>query len=61
MSKPKKMGRPKLPKAEVRKVFPLRISDAERASYEKAAKSAGIATPAWMRGTLNGKTKLGGF
>lgn len=52
MSKPKKMGRPRLPKADVRKVFPVRLSDSERALFEQAAKVKGVTVPEWIRTTL---------
>lgn len=52
MSAKKKMGRPKLPKGDARKVFPLRLSDNERKAYEAAARAAGQALPDWMRTTL---------
>ena len=53
MKKDKKvMGRPKLPSEDVRKVFPLRLSDSERVLVEKAAKKAGEKPVAWARNAL---------
>lgn len=52
-----KIGRPKLPKGELRKVFPLRLSDAERADYESAAERSGQKLPKWMRSTLTAAAK----
>jgi hypothetical protein len=57
MSKKKKMGRPKLPKGEAREVFPLRLSAAERALYERASSEKGLSLPDWMRTTLTNASK----
>lgn len=55
MSKPKKMGRPKLPKGEARKSFPFRLSDNERALYHNAAAVEALPLPDWIRKTLTEK------
>ena len=52
MSKPKKMGRPKLPDGEARKVFPIRVSDKERAHFQNAAAIEALSLPDWVRKTL---------
>lgn len=52
MSKKSKMGRPKLPKGEARKVFPIRLSDPERLAVEDAAKKAGLRPSEWARNVL---------
>lgn len=48
----RKRGRPKLPKHKARKVFPLRVSDEERANMERAAKRAGKKLSEWARDRL---------
>lgn len=48
----KKLGRPKLSDRKVRKVFPLRISDEERAKMERSAKRAGEKLSEWARNRL---------
>ena len=57
MSMKSKIGRPKLPEGEAKKVFPLRLSTLERASYEAAAKRDGVSLPDWMRTTLTKAAK----
>jgi hypothetical protein len=53
MKKDKKiMGRPKLPAGDVRKVFPLRLSDSERKRIEKAARQKKEKPTEWARNTL---------
>lgn len=52
MTKSKKMGRPKLPKAEVRNVFSLRFSTTERRQIEAKAKREGKPVTRWARNTL---------
>lgn len=54
----KKLGRPKLPKKEVRTVFHLRLSETERALYDAAAKSRDVKLPKWIRETLTKEAKL---
>jgi predicted HicB family RNase H-like nuclease len=48
----KKLGRPALPKKQVRKVFPIRLSDHERAAIEKAAKRDKQKLSLWVRNAL---------
>lgn len=54
MSKKSKMGRPKLPKGEAKKVFPIRLSDSERRAVEDAAKRAGLRPSEWARNVMLG-------
>lgn len=52
--KPKKAGRPKLPKGEAKGiVLQSRVQPAEKAAYQKAAKTAGVDLSTWVRETLN--------
>ena len=47
------MGRPKLPKAEVRKpALSVRLTDKELKAVEKAAKAAGMGLTVWATNTL---------
>jgi hypothetical protein len=46
------MGRPKLPKDEVRKVFPIRLNAKEREIVKQAAKAAGLGPAEWARKKL---------
>ena len=49
-----KVGRPKMPKGEAKAiVLQSRVQPAEKAAYQKAAKSAGIDLSTWIRQTLN--------
>jgi len=48
----KKIGRPKLPKNEARKVFSLRFSAIERKRIEDAADKAKQPVTQWARETL---------
>ena len=52
MSEPKKMGRPKLPTSEVRKVVPLRLSAKEHAMMIVAAEAKMLGLGNWMRTVL---------
>ena len=52
-----KIGRPKLPKGEVRSVYPLRLSDAEREQYEAKANAENLSLPKWMRKVLTQASK----
>ena len=47
-----KAGRPKLPKNELRTVFPLRLSKDERESVKAAANAAGEKAAQWARNQL---------
>jgi hypothetical protein len=49
----RKVGRPSLPKNEVKKVTPVRLLDREKNAYEKAAQKAGMSFSEWVRRTLN--------
>jgi len=51
-NKKSKMGRPKLPKDEKRKVFSLRVSKQEWGRIKDAAKKAGKPETKWARETL---------
>ena len=52
--KRKKVGRPPLAKGEAKAiVLQSRVQPAEKAAYQKAAKSAGVDLSAWIRQTLN--------
>lgn len=55
--KPKKMGRPPLPKGEARELFTFRLSPNEQALYESAAKVAKESLHDWMRNTLTRSAK----
>jgi predicted HicB family RNase H-like nuclease len=52
--KKQKVGRPKLAKGEAKAVvLQSRIQPAEKAAYQRAAKSAGVDLSTWVRETLN--------
>jgi predicted HicB family RNase H-like nuclease len=46
------MGRPKLPDGEARKLFSIRLSEKEKAAFEKAAKAEKKSLSDWVRKTL---------
>ncbi|HYJ87818.1 MAG TPA: hypothetical protein VEW46_17270 [Pyrinomonadaceae bacterium] len=49
-----KVGRPRLPKGEAKGiVLQSRVQLAEKAAYQKAAKSEGVDLSTWVRQTLN--------
>jgi predicted HicB family RNase H-like nuclease len=51
--KPKKVGRPKLPKGEAKgKLVALRLSDAEVKRVNAAAKAKKLSVSEWIRSTL---------
>jgi predicted HicB family RNase H-like nuclease len=53
LAKKRKVGRPPLPKHEVReKITPIRLQENERAAFEKAAQKAGLSLSEWIRQTL---------
>jgi hypothetical protein len=53
-SKPKKMGRPKLPKGEAMgKIVPIRFNADDLKKVTAAAKSKKLTVSEWIRGTLN--------
>ena len=52
--KKKSVGRPPLAKGEAKAiVLQSRVQPAEKASYQKAAKAAGVDLSTWVRDTLN--------
>jgi hypothetical protein len=49
--KPKKVGRPRLPKGEAKgRIVPIRFTKAEVARLNKAAKSSDKSVSEWIRG-----------
>jgi hypothetical protein len=51
--KPKKMGRPKLPKGEAKgRVVPIRFNPADLKRVEAAAKASKKTVSEWIRGTV---------
>jgi predicted HicB family RNase H-like nuclease len=51
--KPRKVGRPKLPKGEAKgKIVPVRFSAEERKAIEAAAKAEKLSLSEWIRSTL---------
>lgn len=53
MPKPKKMGRPVLPKGEAKaKIMPVRLNPDDRKRIEKAAQTKGQTVSQWVRSTL---------
>jgi len=53
MPKPKKVGRPVLPKGEAKaKIMPVRLSPDDRKRIEKAAKDSKQTVSQWVRSTL---------
>jgi predicted HicB family RNase H-like nuclease len=48
----RKVGRPSLPKGEVKEVTPIRFPKIEKAMFEKAAKKAGLSFSEWVRQSL---------
>ena len=50
--KKNKMGRPKLPKGEAKKIFSLRLSGNERDKIKDAAKKDGERVTKWARKAL---------
>ena len=60
-TKPKKRGRPTLPKGEAKtKYVPVRFSDAELKAFTKAAeKSTHKTLSAWIRNTLRDAVESG--
>jgi hypothetical protein len=51
-------GRPPIAPEDIRKVFPIRLSDDERKAIEEAAQRDGKAATTWARETLLKGTKL---
>jgi len=53
--KKRSVGRPSLPKDEVKvKVTPVRLKGDEQAAFKRAAQNAGLSLSEWIRQTLNG-------
>jgi predicted DNA binding CopG/RHH family protein len=53
-TKPKKVGRPKLPKGEAKgRIVPVRFSSDEVKRIEAAASAKDMRVSEWIRGTLN--------
>jgi hypothetical protein len=50
--KKRKVGRPKLPKGEVKNVIAIRLSDSEKQEYEQRAERAGLRLSDWIREAL---------
>lgn len=50
--KKRKVGRPKLPKAEVKHVVAIRLSDLEKRDYEEEASLVGLSLSDWVRQTI---------
>jgi hypothetical protein len=50
--KKRKVGRPKLPKAQVKNVIAIRLSDSEKRDYEERASRLGLSLSDWIRQTL---------
>ena len=56
----KKVGRPKFAKGEAKAiVLQSRVQPAEKAAYQKAAKSKGVDLSTWVRETLNAAVENG--
>src|SRR6185295_13010120 len=54
----KKMGRPPIdPTGAMGRVFQIRLTDAERAEYDRAATRAGVKLAAWIRDRLSRAAK----
>jgi predicted HicB family RNase H-like nuclease len=54
LSKPKKVGRPKLPKGEAKgKIVALRLNPEDVKKYTTAAKTKNLSVSEWIRSTLN--------
>lgn len=52
--KPKKMGRPKLPKGEAKgRIVPIRFNAGDIKRVEAAARASRKTVSEWIRGTLN--------
>jgi hypothetical protein len=52
-NKPRKVGRPKLPKGEAKgRIVPIRFTKIEHARVRKAAKASGKRVSDWIRSTL---------
>ena len=56
--KTRKVGRPKLPKGQVKNVIAVRLSDSEKHEYEARAERAGLSLSDWIRRSLNERLQL---
>jgi len=50
--KKRKVGRPKLPKGQIKNVIAIRLSDSEKAEYERRAAERGLRLSDWIRQAL---------
>jgi hypothetical protein len=54
MGKPRKVGRPKLPRGQAKgRIVPIRLSNGEAVAFEKAAKSKKQSLSEWIRSICN--------
>ena len=54
----KKMGRPpRDPMGQASAIYPVRLTDAERLEFERAAKRAGLTVSGWIRERLSKAAK----
>ena len=54
--KPKKVGRPKLPKGEAKgRIVPVRFTAEDLRAMEVAAKASGLVLSEWIRRTVSAK------
>jgi uncharacterized protein (DUF1778 family) len=51
-TKKRKVGRPKLPKSQVKNVIAIRLSESERSLYEEGASRQGLKLSDWIRQAL---------
>lgn len=58
MAKPRKVGRPKLPKGEAKgRIMPVRFANGDWKAIEAKAKANGQTVSEWIRSTLNAAIK----
>ena len=50
--KKRKVGRPKLPKAQIKNVMAIRLSNSEKRNYEECASEQGLKLPDCIRGLM---------
>lgn len=59
MPKPKKVGRPKLPKGEAKgRIVPVRFTADDLKAMEAAAKASDKSLSEWIRGTIHATLQL---
>lgn len=51
--KKRKVGRPKLPKGQVKNIIAIRVTDSERKDYEEGASKQGVTLSNWIRRRTN--------